>query len=40
MTYATRYQARKENSDAIIVKVDGGFVAMTYNDYRTWKRQK
>lgn len=38
--YATRYQARKANPDAVIVKVEGGYVAMNYNEYRIWKNQK
>lgn len=38
--YNNYYQARKANPDSVIVKVEGGYVAMGYNDYKIWKNQK
>lgn len=45
--YTTRYMADKvrktsewHNSDERIVKVDGGYVLMTEEQYRIWKGQK
>lgn len=38
--YPTRYRARKENPGAVIVRVDGGFVALAPSDYRQWRQQK
>ena len=45
--YKTRYQADKvrktdpwHSSDEKIVKVSGGYVLMTAEEYETWKKQK
>lgn len=39
--YATRYQANKvRRSDEIVVKVEGGYIIMTYEKYYIWKSQK
>ena len=45
--YKTRYRAEKARkgnpyirSDSVVVKVCGGYVIMTAEDYRTWKNQK
>lgn len=47
MIYETRYKAEKEKktnpwirSDSVIVKVNGGYVIMTAEEYRIWKNQK
>lgn len=39
--YKNRYQAGKDKrGDEKIVKVNGGYVLMTAEDYRIWKMQK
>lgn len=39
--YVNRYYARKNaTSDEITVKVCGGYKNMTYEEYRTWRKQK
>lgn len=39
--YKNRYQASKDKRDGEkIVKVDGGYIIMTAEQYRTWKAQK
>ena len=42
MVYKTRYQAEKtrRRGEEVVVKVDGGYLVMTYADYRVWKMQK
>ena len=38
--YTTRYQAQKaKTGDCKIVKVDGGYMLMTYSEYNTWHKQ-
>ena len=40
--YDTRYQAEKarKKGEEIVVKVSGGYMVMTYSEYRVWKKQK
>ena len=39
--YPTRYQAKKNaTSEEKVVKVDGGYTVMTYDEYRIFKGQK
>lgn len=39
--YTTRYAARKvKASDEKVIKVCGGYVLMTADQYRIWKNQK
>ena len=40
--YDTRYQAEKarKKGEEIVVKVSGGYLVMTYAEYRIWKKQK
>lgn len=39
--YNTRYQAKKNaTSEEKVVKVDGGYTIMSYDEYRRWKGQK
>lgn len=39
--YVSRYHAQKnESSDKIIVKVEGGYKAMSAEEYNIWRKQK
>lgn len=40
--YKTRYQAEKEKIKGRekIVKVNGGYVIMSYDKYKDWRKQK
>lgn len=40
--YQTRYRAEKvrRKGEEVVVKVCGGYVVMSYADYRIWKSQK
>ena len=38
--YISRYYAKKENPGKVIVKVVGGYKAMTYDNYQVWRNQK
>jgi hypothetical protein len=39
--YETRYQARKDKtSDEKVIKVCGGYVLMTAQEWGVWKKQK
>lgn len=39
--YKNRYQANKDKrGDQRIVKVDGGYILMTYAEYEIWRKQK
>ena len=39
--YSSRYYAIKDNPQScIIVKVCGGYKAMTCDDYKIWRKQK
>lgn len=42
MVYKNRYQAEKDRrkGSEVIVKVSGGYVIMTYDEYAIWKKQK
>ena len=41
MIYRTKYLARKkELSDEVVVKVEGGYMIMSVIDWKRWKRQK
>lgn len=38
--YESRYKASKENPGKVIVKVEGGYMAIGTDQYAIWKRQK
>lgn len=40
--YKTRYQAEKDRKKGKekVVKVDGGYTIMTYENYEIWRKQK
>ena len=39
--YKNRYQAKKVSlAHEVIVKVDGGYIIMSYEEYRYWKNNK
>lgn len=40
--YKTRYQAEKDRNKGKerVVKVDGGYTLMTYQEYEIWRKQK
>lgn len=39
--YISRYYAKKANDGTKkVVKVDGGYMLMDYDEYRTWRNQK
>lgn len=42
MIYETRYQAEKarRKGEEIVARVTGGWMVMSYSDYRVWKNQK
>ena len=40
--FETRYKAEKDRrkGEEVVVKCSGGFLVMTYDEYRVWKLQK
>jgi hypothetical protein len=38
--YNSRYLAKKENPEMVIVRVDGGYIAMNVTQYSVWRKQK
>lgn len=41
MIYRTRYLAQRvARSDEKVIKVEGGYMIISYHDWKVWKRQK
>jgi hypothetical protein len=38
--YNSRYLAKKENPEMVIVRVDGGYIVMNATQYSVWRKQK